>query len=118
VISKIIQERVSEIFELANKELKKIGREKRLPAGIVLVGGGVKLQQIEEVAKKTFQLTVSLGVPRGFDNIDQDPALAAACGLAVSGWNEQEEDVGGSSKFSMGGGVWEKIKKFFKIFIP
>lgn len=118
LISKIIQERVSEIFELANKELKKIGRDKKLPAGIVLTGGGVKLSRIEDLAKKTFQLTVSVGVPRGFDNIDQDPALAAACGLAAAGWKEQEEETGGQSRFSMGGGGWDRVKKFFKIFIP
>ncbi|UMX47697.1 MAG: cell division protein FtsA [Candidatus Nealsonbacteria bacterium DGGOD1a] len=119
LISKIIQERVAEIFELANKELKKISRDKKLPAGIVLTGGGVKLPRIEELARKTFQLTVSVGVPRGFDNIDQDPALAAACGLAAAGWKEQEDESGGvSPRFSMNGNGWDKIKKFFKIFIP
>jgi cell division protein FtsA len=118
LISRIIQERTAEIFDLANKELKKIGRDKKLPAGIVLTGGGVKLAQIDEVAKKIFQLTVSVGVPRDFENIDQDPALAAACGLAAMGWKEQEDDAGGSPRFPMGGGGWDKVKKFFKIFIP
>lgn len=118
VISKIIQERVTEIFDLANKELKKIGREKKLPAGIVLTGGGVKLSHIEDLAKKTFQLTVSVGIPQGFDNIDQDPSLAAACGLAACGWKELEDETGSAPRFSMGGGGWDKIKKFFKIFIP
>jgi len=118
MVSKIVHERVSEIFDLVNKELKKINRDKKLPAGIVLAGGGVKLPRIDEIAKKTFQLTVSLGVPRGFDNIDQDPAYAAACGLAAIGWKEQEAEVVAPPRFSMGGGSWEKIKKFFKIFIP
>ena len=117
LVSKIIQERVGEIFELANKELKKIGREKKLPAGIVLCGGGVKLGHIEETAKKIFQLTVSVGVPRGSENIDSDPAMAAACGLANLGFKEQEEEASGGAKFSSQGG-WEKVKKFFKIFVP
>jgi len=118
IISKIIQERVAEIFDLANKELKKIGRDKKLPAGIVLTGGGVKLAHIEDVAKKVFQLTVTVGIPRGFDNIDQDPTLAVACGLAVDGWKELEDETVGAPRFSIGGGGWEKVKKFFKIFIP
>ena len=118
MISKIIQERVVEIFDLANKELKKIGREKKLPAGIVLTGGGVKLAHIEDLAKKIFQLTVNVGVPQGFDNIDQDPSLVVACGLAAGGWKELEDDTGSSPRFSMGGGGWDKVKKFFKIFIP
>ena len=89
-----------------------------MPAGIVLAGGGVKLTQIDELAKKIFQLTVSVGVPQGFDNIDQDPALAAACGLAAAGWKEQEEDSGGPSRFSWAAAVGTRVKKFFKIFIP
>lgn len=115
-LSKIIQERVSEIFDLANKELKKIGRDKKLPAGIILAGGGVKLAGIEELAKKTFQLTCSIGAPRNFSNIDRDPSLAAVCGLALAGWKEREDEVSGSPRFSVGG--LGKIKKFFKIFIP
>jgi len=115
LISRIIQERVAEIFDLANKELKKIGRDKKLPAGITLVGGGVKLAKIEELAQKSFQLTAAVAAPRGFLNIEDDPALAAVCGLALFGWKEQEEDAV-SPRFSTGG--WNKIKKFFKVFVP
>lgn len=115
MISKIIHERVAEIFDLANKELKKIGREKKLPAGITLVGGGVKLAGIEELAKKSFQLTCSIGAPN-YANVDRDPSLAAVCGLAVAAWKEREDEISGSSGFSVGG--MDKIKKFFKIFIP
>jgi len=119
VVSKIVQERVAEIFDLANKELKKIGKDKKLPAGIVLTGGGVKLAQIEELAKKIFQLTVSVGVPTNLPNIDPDPSFATVCGLVVAGWKEQEDESGEPARFSMmGGGGWDKVKKFFKIFIP
>jgi cell division protein FtsA len=116
LVSKIIQERVSEIFELANKELKKIGREKKLPAGITLAGGGIKLAGIEDLAKKIFQLTCAVGVPGGFSNVDEDPALAAVCGLALAGWAEREEEASGGLRFSAGG--LGKIKRFFKIFVP
>jgi len=116
LVSRIIQERVAEIFELANKELKKIGREKKLPGGIVLVGGGVKVPGAEEVAKKVFQLTCAIGAPRNFSNIESDPSLAAVCGLARTGWKEKEEESAGPSRFSAGG--LGKIKRFFKIFIP
>jgi len=120
LLTKIIQERVLEIFDLANKELKKIGRDGKLPAGIVLCGGGVKLPQIEELAQKVFKLTVSVGVPQEFSNIDADPALSGACGLVASGWEERDDDgAGRESRFStMGGSGWDKVKKFFKIFIP
>ncbi|MCU0653111.1 MAG: cell division protein FtsA [Candidatus Pacebacteria bacterium] len=119
LISKIIQERVAEIYDLANKELKKIGKEKKLPAGIVLTGGGVKLAQADELAKRVFQLTVSVGVPRGFANLEPDPVYSTACGLVAAGWKEQEEDGGDGPRFGgIGQGGWEKVKRFFKIFIP
>ena len=119
MLVKIIQDRVTEIFDLANKELKKVGRDGKLPAGIVLCGGGVKLPQIEDLAKKVFKLTVSIGIPREFSNIDADPSLAGACGLVVSGWDEREDDGSRESRFpAMGGSGWDKIKKFFKIFVP
>lgn len=117
MLSKIISERVDEIFDLANKELKKIGRDGKLPAGIILCGGGVKLPQIDELAKKTFKLTVGIGIPCEFSNIDADPSLAVACGLVAGAWEEREDEGGQTPGFHPGGG-WDKIKKFFKIFIP
>jgi len=117
MVAKIIQERVAEIFELASKELKKIGRDRKLPAGIVLSGGGVKLARTQELAKKIFQLTVSMGAPREFDNIEPDPVLATACGLIVGGWKEQEDEITDTPRFLTTNG-WSKIKKFFKIFVP
>src|SRR3989344_4810503 len=41
----IIEPRVSEIFDLIQKELKKIGRQELLPGGVVLSGGGAKLKK-------------------------------------------------------------------------
>src|SRR3989338_502759 len=44
----IIEPRVSEILDLMQKELKKIGRNELLPGGIVLTGGGAKIPKIKE----------------------------------------------------------------------
>src|SRR3989338_5519416 len=48
----IIEPRVSEILDLMQKELKKIGRNELLPGGIVLTGGGAKIPKIKELAKE------------------------------------------------------------------
>ena len=45
-ISKITNARVEEIFDLVGKELKKVERFGMLPAGVVLTGGGAKLNGI------------------------------------------------------------------------
>jgi len=112
----IIEARVSEIFDQVNKELKKISRQGLLPAGIVLTGGGARLPKITDLAKKELKLPCRIGLPLGFFPPQEDPSLAAACGLVLIG-NELETERGVSG-FSFGEGIGTKIKKIFKIFIP
>ncbi|MCX6720161.1 MAG: cell division protein FtsA, partial [Candidatus Staskawiczbacteria bacterium] len=52
----IIEPRVSEILDLVQKELRKIGRQELLPGGIVLTGGGAKIPRIKELTKETLKL--------------------------------------------------------------
>jgi len=114
-LANIVGARISEIFREINKELKKISKDKFLPAGIVLTGGGANLPGMVEFAKKEFRLPVKLGKPRGITDLESDPGLSAVCGLILSG-QDLEEDPGKTS-FSAGG-IGTKLKKFFKTFIP
>jgi cell division protein FtsA len=109
---------VLEIFDLVNKELKKIGRDKKLPSGIILCGGGAKLPKIEELAKKEFKLTAKIGTPRGFANIDGDPAFATVCGLALEGAELEEDGQKGEESGSFIKGAGGAIVKFIKNLIP
>jgi cell division protein FtsA len=118
ILSKIVQDRVLEIFDLVNKELKKIGRDKKLPSGIILCGGGSKLPKIEELAKKEFKLTAKIGVPRGFANIEGDPAFATVCGLALEGAELEEYGQKGEESGSFVKGAGGAIVKFIKNLIP
>jgi len=111
-LNKIIQDRISEIFEEVNKELKKIGKEKLLPAGIVLTGGGARLPKLVELAKEKFHLPSRLGKPRGILGLEEDLGLATVCGLVLLG-----ADLEGKTSESKER-IWSKIKKAFKIFIP
>jgi len=113
-LSKIITDRVSEIFEEANKELKKISREKLLPAGVVLTGGGAKMPKMVDLAKNKFRLHSSLGRPKGISGIEDDLSWATAAGLILLGADSTE----GEKKFGSGEGFLTKMKKIFRIFIP
>jgi len=117
-VAKIVQERVQEIFDLVNKELKKIGRDKKLPSGMILTGGGAKLPKIEELAKKEFKLTCKIGTPRGFLNIDDDPAMSTVCGLALEGIELEEDGSKGEESGSLVKGAGGAIVKFIKNLIP
>ena len=110
---KIISDRILEIFEEANKELKKIGRERKLVGGIVLTGGGAKLAKIAELARDKFHLPSRLGRPIfSISGLDDDLGLATVCGLVLGGADFERK----TSKSKEGLG--SKIKKIFKIFIP
>lgn len=111
---KIISERVAELFNQVNQELKKIGKEKLLPGGIVLTDGGAKLPKILELAKDKFHLPVRIGKPKGISGLEEDLGLAVACGLVLYGADSQERE----KSLEFGRGITSKLKKFFKIFIP
>ena len=113
-LAEIVEARASEIFREVNKELKKISREKLLPAGIVLTGGGSKLAKMVELAKKELKLPCKIGKPQGFLDLEKDPSLSTVCGLILSGADLEGE----GREIAFGKGIGNKIKKFFKIFIP
>ncbi len=110
----IIEPRVSEILDLIQKELKKIGRQELLPGGIVLTGGGVKIPKIKELVKQQLKLFCQIGVPKGIEGIESDPALATVVGLALEGvdFGEEEGILGFAKEY------WKKLRKMFRLFIP
>lgn len=57
----IVSARVEEIFEFIDKEFKRIHRSRKLPGGVVLVGGTSKLPGIVELAKDVLELPARLG---------------------------------------------------------
>jgi len=113
-LSKIIEIRVSEIFEVVDKELKKISYQAKLPGGIVLTGGGAKLPKIKDLAKKELRLHCRVGLPRGFSPSLEDSELAAVAGLVLMGTDLEIE----RPLFSFGKGVVSRLKRLFKIFLP
>lgn len=112
----IIEPRVSEIFDLIQKELKKINRQELLPGGVVLTGGGAKLPKIKELAKQQLKLPCEIGIPKGISGLEEDPALATVAGLVLGG-----ADIDGGDRSSILGvakGWSHRFKKMFRVFLP
>ncbi|MCX6721156.1 MAG: cell division protein FtsA, partial [Candidatus Staskawiczbacteria bacterium] len=110
----IIEPRVSEILDLIQKELKKIGRQELLPGGVVLTGGGAKMPKIKELTKETLKLACEIGVPKHITGIQDDPALATVAGLALGGVDfDNEEGILGVAK-----GWSSGFRKLFRAFMP
>ena len=116
----IIEPRVSEILDLMQKELKKIGRQEMLPGGIVLTGGGAKLPKIKELAKQQLKLTCQIGVPKNIIGLEADPALATVAGLALGVGDFDSGSRGSMIGLSFGfmKGWSSKFKRMFRVFIP
>jgi len=109
-LGKIIDARVLEIFEQVGKELKKMAFPK-LPAGVVLTGGGAKLPKIKDFAKKVLKLPCRIGKPSGFFPPQEDPQLACVCGLVLQGKESLTEE-----RFFRR--FFQKLKEILKSFIP
>jgi cell division protein FtsA len=120
-LAEIIEARFEEIMSLVREELKKIGRESLLPAGVILTGGTARMHGVEEKAKEVLKLPVELGQPHnlfGLTDKVYDPAMSAAIGLLLYNF----EDLGGprpgvGSPESMQK-VVGTVKKIFKTFLP
>ncbi len=116
-VSEIIQARLGEIFALSSGELKKIGKDGMLPAGVVLTGGGSKLEDLVEGTKEELRLPAELGRPifemTGFVDKLNDPVYATSVGLLMYGFEHTETSFNGPTT-----GIFGKAKGFFKQFLP
>ncbi len=112
---KIIEPRVKEIFEQVQNDLKEIGKDGTLPAGVVITGGGAKLPGIKDLAKDELGLPVKIGEAKGFVPAIEDTSWATACGLTQRGFDEREDKSFSPSWMK---GIGSKIKNIFRIFIP
>ncbi|MEI6479055.1 MAG: cell division protein FtsA [bacterium] len=94
-LEEMISARLSDIFDLVESHLKKIGRNSLLPAGAVITGGGALSPYIEQVAKASLKLPVrKAGIK--FDGKStvqvKDGTWAVAYGLTILGINSSSED--------------------------
>lgn len=118
-ISEIIEARAEEIFEKVDAGLKKVGRSGMLPGGVVITGGGAKLEGLVEVARRKLRLPACLGYPIGVTaNVNKvnDLAYTTAIGLVL--WGEQlqdQRDGGGLSNWFNLKNVKNITKKVRKI---
>jgi len=55
-IKMIVEARLDELFDYVNKELHKINKIRKLPGGVVIVGGTANLAGIDILAKENYSL--------------------------------------------------------------
>lgn len=115
-IAEIMEARVEEIFNMVNKELKKIERQGLLPGGVVLCGGSAKIPGMVDLAKKRLGLPAQIGFPLEVDGIIDrvdDPAFATAVGLVLHGMSAHDS-YKSQSQFTRNN-IDQSVKKFFNL---
>lgn len=122
-LDEIILARLTDIFELVEAHLKKIGKNGLLPAGIVITGGGGSITTIDELARATLRLpsrVATLEILRAAKTEAKDGSWAVAYGLCILGFSEDAGSMSGNSLFS--GLNFSKIghtlSHWFKQFLP
>jgi cell division protein FtsA len=108
ILSEIIDPRLEEIFELANRELHKSGAYDQVSSGVVVTGGTALLAAVERLAEKVFELPTRVGMPgasgSGFQAV-AEPLYATCVGLLLEAG---EGNSSGARRSGVATGGWKE----------
>ena len=107
-VDEVVEARLEEIFEGVRKLLKHAGYDKRLPEGLVLVGGGAKLRDLDVYVREQVELAVRVAKPEEITGLGEDikkPEWATVIGLMIADAEHQLSGMRG------GRGVTENSQK-------
>jgi cell division protein FtsA len=92
-MSTVVSARLKDMFALVNAHLKVIKRDRLLPAGIVITGGGAGLGATADIAKAALKLPSQIGLPMMSARVSTlDATWAVALGLCR--WGYAEDRIG------------------------
>ncbi|HTT09151.1 MAG TPA: cell division protein FtsA [Gammaproteobacteria bacterium] len=115
-LAEVVEPRYEELFSLIHAELKRSGFEELVAAGVVLTGGGAKMEGVIELAEEVFHMPVRLGTPQyitGLADVVRNPVYSTAVGLLLF---SQKMVHSQPHPPRMEGGVrqmWERMKNWF-----
>ncbi|MBC7812012.1 MAG: cell division protein FtsA, partial [Burkholderiales bacterium] len=121
-LAEVIEARVTEMFEMVQKEIKRSGYDGLLRAGVVITGGCAQLPGIGDVATRVLGLPVRLAKPEkltGMADALRNPSYSTSVGLLRLGL---EMDVAPQTANASTGlanvRIGSLIGNFFKRLLP
>ncbi len=99
-LRRIMSLRLEETFEMIEHDLSQAGLLDYLRAGIFICGGGARIEGIQKLAERIFQLPASLGKTNSISGLKSaldQPEFATAIGLVKYGSFQQKKRAGGGS---------------------
>ena len=125
-INEVVEARLDEIFEEVHNRLKAVGYDRRLPEGLVMVGGGARMKNLDLYVRSKLGMAVRIGEILPIVSSSAPEVLkidyATAIGLMMRDMSEREfresshgkRGHGGGFKLRKGGpGILAKISKLF-----
>jgi cell division protein FtsA len=119
-ITKIIQPRMAEIFEMVREHMEKKDYLQHLGGGVVVTGGGAMMPGTMELARDIFGIPARIGYPAktgGLSDVYQNPTYSTAVGLVLYAAGQMREEVKRSLPAKRKeGGMAGKVREWFKEF--
>lgn len=121
-VAEIIEARLNEIFLIIQDNLTRLGCNTSLPAGVIITGGGSKIEGIVEMTKETMRLPAQIGKPTieisGLIDKSNDPIYSTSIGLMI--WGKDKVVTGRAVNFDIPGlnNIVSKFKSALKNILP
>jgi len=93
-LNAIIRARMEEIFDMVQRELKRVDCLGLLASGLVITGGGSQLEGTTMLVEETFRKSARIGIPKGLQGLAEtvhNPAFATGVGLILYGLKNTDE---------------------------
>jgi cell division protein FtsA len=91
-LTNILEPRAAEIAKLVYRDIEKVGLDKEIRSGVVVIGGGAEMDGMVEMVEQVFDQQARKGVPRGLSGLSDTvagPEWAAAAGLLLWGFRDR-----------------------------
>ncbi len=115
-LTEVIEDRVEEIYEFVQQELRRSGMESMIASGIVITGGAAQMRGMVELGEEIFHTPVRLGVPRGVEGLSEvvgNPRYATGIGLLLTAKQQVEKQMVGNLQSGSFGRLLERMKSWF-----
>lgn len=119
-LDEIIEARLSDMFELIESHLKKLGRNGLLPAGVIIVGGGANVENLDKLAKSQLKLPAKVFDPAEVGHLKnqiRDSSWVVAYGLCLYGLADGGETpattLGAEALGNAGRGIIKWLKELW-----
>lgn len=111
-LAEVIEARVKEILDQINYHIEKGDLRKKIPSGIVLTGGGAKLQGLDALCYERLKIPVRVGFPYGFSSVNTNifsPEYSVLIGLLLLSLDDTKLEIRDKGKKSF----FDRFKLFF-----